>query len=85
MKIIKISSLWCPSCIIVDNILSEINDIEIEVLDAYNDIDKIKEYNPGNIMPILIFVDKNGKELDRLIGEQKKENIVNLITKYKNL
>ena len=84
MKIIKISSAWCPSCIIVDNILEEL-DVTIEPLDAFQDIEKIKEYNPGNIMPILIFVDKNNQELERLIGEQKKENIVNLITKYKNL
>jgi len=52
-------------------------------LDYDMDHDKVLEYNVGNILPVVIFISDNNIELDRLIGEQKKENITMLIDKYK--
>ncbi len=82
MKIIKITSLWCPSCIIVNETLNEIKDVEIITLDYDFDHDEVMKYNPGKILPVLIFLDKNNHELERLIGEQKKQTILNLIESY---
>lgn len=80
MKIIMISSLGCPSCIIMNKIINEIKkekSLLIEELDF--DFDDVSEYNPGNIMPVLMFFDENGKEYKRLIGENKKEEIIKYI------
>jgi thiol-disulfide isomerase/thioredoxin len=83
MKIIKITSLWCPSCIIINETLNELKDqVEIITLDYYFDHDEVIKYNPGKILPVLIFLDKNNQELERLIGEQSKKTILNLIESY---
>lgn len=84
MKIIKITSLWCPSCLIVNELLNEIKDVEIITLDYDFDSEEVKKYNPGKILPVLIFVDQNEEELERLIGEQKKTKILELIESYKS-
>ena len=80
MKIIKITSLGCPSCIIMNKVINEIkniyNGIEYEEYDY--DFDDIEEYNVGKILPVFIFV-KNGKEISRLCGEHKKEEITNIL------
>jgi len=83
MKIIKITSLWCPSCLIVNEVLNTLNDIEIINLDYDFDSEEVIKYQPGKILPVLIFIDQNNNELERLIGEQKKETIINLIEKYR--
>lgn len=83
MKIIKITSLWCPSCLIVNEVLNALNNIEIINLDYDFDREAVEKYQPGKILPVLIFVDQNNNELERLVGEQKKETIIDLITKYR--
>lgn len=82
MRIIKITSLGCSSCLIVNEILAGLNDIEIINLDYDFDNEKVRKYNPGKILPVLIF-EKDNKEVDRLIGEQTKEKIVALIERYR--
>ena len=80
MKIIKITSLGCPSCIIMNKIANQIKteypNIEFEELDY--DFDDIDKYNAGKILPVLIFF-KNEKEIDRLRGEHKKEEFIKII------
>ncbi len=83
MKIIKITSLWCPSCLIVNEVLNDLKDIEIVNLDYDFDKNEVEKYQPGKILPVLIFVDQNNNELARLIGEQKKNKIIELVEKYK--
>ena len=73
MKIVKISSLGCPSCIIMNKVFNKIKekyDFEYEELDY--DFDDIEEYNAGNIMPVYIFY-KNDKEVGRLVGEHNQD------------
>ena len=85
MKIIKIGAVWCPGCLVMkkvwNNILKD-NNIDIIELDYDIDNDEVKKYNVGNVLPVVIFISDNGVELDRLIGEQKEENITMLIEKY---
>lgn len=81
MKIVKITSLGCPSCIIMNKVMKEIEtqypQIQYEVLD-YDFDDDVSKYNPGNILPILIFI-HNNKEINRLVGEHKKGEIIKII------
>ena len=75
MQIIRITALWCPSCLIMKKVLN--NEFkEVEFIDYDYDFDEeiVKKYNPGKILPVLIKV-KEGKEIDRLIGEKTKEEV----------
>lgn len=87
MKIIKISAIWCPGCLVMKkiwkNILNDYNDLDITELDYDMNSEEVKKYNPGKVLPVVIFLDKNDNELERLIGEQKEDILRNLIDKYK--
>lgn len=79
MKIVKINSLGCPSCIIMNKIINQLQnkyDVEIENLDY--DFDDIEKYSVGKILPVFIFI-KNEKEITRLIGEHKIEDFEKII------
>jgi len=83
MKIVKISSLGCPSCIIMNKIFNQLKeeyDFEVEELDY--DLDALEKYNPGVIMPEYIFF-KDGKEIKRLVGEHKKEDFIEILESEK--
>lgn len=82
MKIVKITSLGCTSCIIVNNTLEKIlENYKVHVKEIDYDFDDY-EYETGNILPILIFEDNQGNELSRLIGEVSYKEIENEIKKY---
>ena len=87
MKIIKISAIWCPGCLVMKkiwkNILNDYNDLDITELDYDMNSEEVKKYNPGKVLPVVIFLDKNDNELERLIGEQKEDILRNPIDKYK--
>lgn len=82
MKIIKISSLGCTSCIIVNNILEKIlENYKIHIKEVDYDFDDYS-YEVGNVLPVLIFTKDDEKELSRLIGEVSYEEIEKEIKKY---
>lgn len=79
MEIVKISSLGCPSCIIMNNILNKIkNEYDLVITELDYDFDDVEKYNPGKILPVLIFYE-NGIEIKRLCGEHKKEEILEIL------
>lgn len=86
MKIKKIGAVWCPGCLVMkkvwNNILKEY-ELDITELDYDMDNEEVKKYSVGNILPVVLFLDNNGNELDRLVGEQKESKIIELIEKYK--
>ena len=84
MKIIKISAVWCGSCIKMKKIWNEIEkeyNLDTINLDYDFDEDEVKKYNVGDILPVSIFFDGEN-ELERLIGEKTKEEIKGVIEKY---
>jgi len=82
-KIIVISAVWCPSCLLLKKHLKKLKqeyEMDIELLDY--DLDDIEEYNIGNTLPVIIsFI--NNKEIDRLIGERTYEEIINYLERSK--
>lgn len=84
MKLIKISAIWCPSCLIMEkvwkNLEKELPEIEFISYD-YDLDDEVDNYNPGDILPIII-LENNNQELTRFIGEKTKEEIIEGIRKY---
>lgn len=86
MKIININAVWCGSCIVMKNIWKEIEKSYILDITNYDydfDEDVVKQYNVSRILPASIFLDNDGNELYRLIGEKKKEEIIKVIEQYK--
>lgn len=88
MRIIKIGAVWCPGCLVMkkiwNNILKE-NDLNILELDYDMDNDEVCKYNVGKILPVVIFLDNNGNELERLVGEQKENKLLEVINKYREV
>lgn len=82
MKIIKISALWCPSCLIMNDIIEDVitsKNIELVKYDFDLDQEIVKDYNVGNILPVIIKVDDNNDEIERLIGEHSKQELIEFI------
>lgn len=83
MKIIKISAMWCPSCLImsslIDEVVSENSNFELIKYDFDIDQNEVEKYNVGNILPVLIKIDENGNEISRLIGEKSKKELIEFI------
>ena len=86
MKLIKISALWCPACLItnkaVNKIIEEDKNIELISLDYDFDEEEVKKYNVGKILPVLIF-EKDNKEVLRLNGEKNYEEIKKAVGEIK--
>ncbi len=87
MKIIKIGAIWCPGCLVMKkiwkNILNDYQDLNVTELDYDMDSEEVNKYNPGKVLPVIIFQDDMGNELTRLIGEQKENIIKDNIDKYR--
>ena len=74
MKVIEITAIWCPSCLVMRPIYEKIYEkYNLDVTKLDYDTDDIKEYNVGNILPLLIINDK------RFIGEVKMKEIENYL------
>lgn len=74
MKVIEITAIWCPSCLVMRPIYEKIYEkYNLDVIKLDYDTDDIKEYNVGNILPVLIINDK------RFIGEVKMKEIENYL------
>ena len=84
MKLIKISAMWCSSCLIMEKIWRQLQEeksnIEFISYD-YDFDDESQEYNPGDILPVIILME-NDKELTRFTGEKTKEELLEGISKY---
>ena len=76
MKIIIISALWCPSCLVMKKIYKNLEqkyqNINFSYLDYDFDNDIIEKYQIGNVLPVFIIL-KNDIEIKRIIGEHKEE------------
>ena len=85
MKIIKIGAIWCPGCLVMNKIWNKINkDYELDIIELDYDMnnDEVVKYNVGKVLPVIIFMDDEGIEIERLVGEQKEDKLRNLIDRY---
>ena len=86
MKLIRISAIWCPACLVMRPIMNEIENLfpNIEHIEYDYDLDdEVNNYNVGDILPVFILMD-NDNEIVRIIGEKKKEEIINILKEYTN-
>lgn len=81
LKVVRISAIWCAGCLVMkprwDKIFSNYP-IEIIDYDYDFDRDKLKEFNVGKIIPVLIFY-KDNIEVERVIGEKSINELEKII------
>lgn len=83
MKIIKISALWCMSCLIMHNRFEDLKkEYALEIIHYDIDTDDVSNFNIGNILPVCILLDENGQEIERIIGEISTKNLRKILEKY---
>lgn len=81
-KLLVISAVWCPSCLILNKHLKKINEeynIEINKLDYDLDEDEVEPYNVGDKLPVMILLDEKSNEVKRLIGEKSYDEIIEFL------
>lgn len=82
MKWIRISAVWCMSCIVTHSTFLKVKEnypnLTYEEYDY--DIDDISVYEVGSILPVHILI-KDGIEVCRLVGEVKYSEFEDAIKK----
>ena len=77
-KLIIISAVWCPSCLILKKHIKQIRkafpNVEIEMLDYDFDEKEVKKYDVGDKLPVIIYNNH------RLVGEKSYDEIVNFLS-----
>ena len=72
MKLVRISAIWCTSCILTykdyQKIKEEYKNYTYEELDY--DMDDITKYDVKDILPVIIIY-KDDKEVTRITGEKR--------------
>ncbi len=75
-KLIVISAVWCPSCLILKKHLKKLNsefNLKYDLLDFDLDEDEVSKYNVGDKLPVIICDNK------RIIGEKSYEELVTFL------
>lgn len=82
MKLVRISAIWCPACLIMrprmEQVVNSFPHFEHVEYDYDLDEDIIKKYNISNKLPVFILLDGD-KELTRIIGEKTVDEITNIL------
>lgn len=78
MEFIRISALWCSSCIITykdwNKLKTNYPDYEYNEYDYDMDVEMVEKYNIGTTIPVIIAL-KEGKEIGRIIGEKSYKEL----------
>ncbi len=80
-KLIVISAVWCPSCLILKKSLKKLKEeysVDYTLLDYDFDEDEVSQYEVGKKLPVMIVKEKD-KETSRLIGEKSYDEIVSFL------
>lgn len=88
MKVLKFGAVWCPGCLIMrprwDEIEGENSWLKTEYYDFDNDKEFVDKYKIRDVLPVFVFLDKEGNEFMRLEGEISKKDLIEVIDKNKD-
>ncbi len=87
MKVLKFGAVWCPGCLVMRPRWKEIETenpwLETEYHDFDQDKESVEKYGVTDILPVFIFLDKEGNEFLRLDGEIEKARLIGIINENK--
>lgn len=83
MKLVKISAMWCMSCIIMNNLLDDVLSkynvlFDIEDIDYDMDSDLVSLYDVESVLPVYILMDSS-LEVARLVGEVSESKLISFL------
>lgn len=88
MELIRISAVWCSSCIITykdwNKLKENYPNYEYSEYDYDMDVDVVEQYNIGNTIPVVI-AKKDGEEIGRIIGEKNYKELEDWMKEVTNL
>lgn len=79
MKLIKIGTIWCSGCLVMNKVWNKLikeYNFSYETYDIDMDEDEVEKYNVGEKLPVFIVME-NDKEIKRFIGEYSYSDMVN--------
>ena len=88
MKVIKIGAKWCSGCLVMAPRWREIEAEHPWLMTEYYDFDdntqEVAKYNAhSEVLPLFIFLKRNGEEILRMHGEVAKDRLVSVIIQNK--
>lgn len=90
MKVLKFGAVWCNGCLVMRPRWAEIEKenpwLKTDYFDFDQDKDMVEKYQiDSGVLPVFIFLDKDGQEITRLSGEIERRELIQAINKYQNL
>ena len=81
MKIVQFHAMWCSACLIMKSRFGKIKDSiskDIEVLEYDYEMDdtEVQKWQIGNVLPVYIFLNEEGKEVKRICGEWTESELL---------
>ncbi len=87
MKIIKVTAMWCMSCLVMQKVykkaFSGYDNLELIEYDFDDDAEKLIDLNVGQILPLLIIY-QNDEEVKRIAGEKSLKQIKEILDNIYN-
>jgi len=89
MKVLKFGAVWCNGCLVMRPRWQEIEKENPRLKTEYFDFDQnkemVKKYGiVSGVLPVFVFLDKEGKEILRLNGEIDKAELLKVIAENKD-
>lgn len=88
MKVIKFGAVWCPGCLVMKPRWKEIETenpwLQTEYFDFDQDKEMVGKYQITNVLPVFVFLNKDGNEFMRLDGEIDKVKLIEIINRNKD-
>lgn len=82
MKVLKFYTETCMPCRVLTKTLEKIEDLEVEAVNALEDVAKVDEYNICTT-PTLVFL-KDGEEVKRTHGLVSEKEIRSILEEFKS-
>ncbi|MBS3972304.1 MAG: thioredoxin family protein [Erysipelotrichia bacterium] len=80
MKVIILSAIWCPACLIVKSTIHKIQKDHPMFQPQFIDIDEeealASQYEPLKVLPVFMILDEEGQVIKRMSGELNKDTIL---------